>query len=292
MFERLTMPAHIKQALNKAVSEKKISHAYLFYGGDEQTVEKAAREFAAACICTNAQAPCGQCVHCQKAAQEAHADIISLRSGETSIKISHIRQMQYETSLMPYEAEKKVYIVHQADTMQKPAQNSLLKLLEEPNDYAIIILLAQTKNNFYPTVLSRCQVYDFGAGAVDEEIRQLAVSFFEAVLQGDIQDSLAAASQLARADLLQAAACIVMFLRDALLYQAQAGSTDALLVNGAHTALIAKLAQRYESDRLQQALDFVLDMRLTTSTNSQLFMQAMYCLLHTDRRKHAKGSRD
>ncbi len=78
---------------------------------------------------------------------------------------------------MPYEAEKKVYIVYQADSMQKPAQNSLLKLLEEPNEYAIIILLAQSKSGFYPTVLSRCQVYDFGPAAMDVHTRQLTVSF-------------------------------------------------------------------------------------------------------------------
>lgn len=279
MFEELKIAEPIKYALSKAVSEKKISHAYLFYGGDEQTVEKVAWAFAAGCVCTSEQPPCGVCAHCRKAAQKAHADIIVLRSDEASIKISHIRQMQYEISLMPYEAEKKVYIVYQADSMQKPAQNSLLKLLEEPNEYAIIILLAQSKSGFYPTVLSRCQVYDFGPAATDVHTRQLTVSFFESILQGDMKDSLAKGATLAGEDLDQVTKCIVSFLRDALLYQKQQGNVSALLINSENEKLIHKIARCYGGEQIQKTLDFIFDNRLSTSTNSQLFMQAVYCLL-------------
>jgi len=279
MFEQLHMPQHIKDALSKAIADKKISHAYLFHGGDEQTIEKAAREFAAACICTGKNAPCGVCSHCQKAFEQSHADIIALRSAEGSIKINHIRQMQYEISLMPYEADKKIYIVYKAETMQKPAQNSLLKLLEEPNDYAIIILLAQSKNNFYPTVLSRCQIYDFGAGAMDESTIELTVSFLESMLQNNMQDHLAKASDLAALEPAKAAECMAAFLRDVLLYQLQEGQNKTLLVNGQYERLIGALAQKYQGAQIQRTLDFIFDRRLTASTNSQLFMQAIYCLL-------------
>ncbi len=126
-----------------------------FYGGTNKPLKRSHGHLQAGQASVRASNRLAVFVHiAEKVAQKAHADIIVLRSDEASIKISHIRQMQYEISLMPYEAEKKVYIVYQADSMQKPAQNSLLKLLEEPNEYAIIILLAQSKER----ILSNCLI--------------------------------------------------------------------------------------------------------------------------------------
>ena len=100
--------------------------------------------------------PCGQCLSCIQAASGTNPDIITLeREKETSIGVGDIRKMRADIMIRPYRAAHKVYIIPDAEKMTPAAQNALLKTLEEPPSYAVLLLLADGTTNFLPTVMSR-----------------------------------------------------------------------------------------------------------------------------------------
>ncbi|MCK8817091.1 DNA polymerase III subunit delta' [Natroniella sulfidigena] len=148
--------------LKKQLKGDRLSHAYLFLG--EQGVGKdiAAFEFAKAINCQEESADaCEQCISCRKADNQNHPDIIEIKPDGKWIKIDQIRALQREILYKPYESRWKIYIIYQAEQLNLEAANSLLKILEEPPQYAIIILTINNAENILPTILSRCQLIRF-----------------------------------------------------------------------------------------------------------------------------------
>lgn len=151
--------------LQNAMQTGSVSHAYIFSGAKGSGRRTLARTFAQALQCEHPQKtehglePCGNCHSCRQAESGNHPDIITVtheRPG--SIGIDDIRSMRSDVQILPYESERKIYIVPDAEKMTVQAQNALLKTIEEPPDYAVIILLADGTAAFLPTVLSRCIV--------------------------------------------------------------------------------------------------------------------------------------
>lgn len=101
--------------------------------------------------------PCGQCISCIQAESGSNPDIITLNpEKESSIGVGDIRKMRADVQVKPYRAAHKVYIIPDAERMTPAAQNALLKTLEEPPSYAVLLLLADGTSNFLPTIMSRC----------------------------------------------------------------------------------------------------------------------------------------
>ena len=142
-------------------------HAVIVTALDESAQYRAARELAAAMLCERAEtAPCGTCRHCRKVLAGVHPDVVTLeRQADTKgkkrreIYVDQIRALAADVIVRPNEAERKVYIVREADTMNIAAQNAFLKLLEEPPPYAAFLLCAGSEEHFLPTVRSRCSVW-------------------------------------------------------------------------------------------------------------------------------------
>jgi DNA polymerase-3 subunit delta' len=277
MFENLHMPQNISAALNSAVKENKLSHAYFFYGKDEQLITQAANEFAKACVCKNSFVPCNVCSSCKKAQHGTHPDIISLFPEGASIKINQIKQLKYNINLLPFESEKKVYIINHADTMQKPAQNSLLKTLEEPNKYAIIILLANSKNAFYPTILSRCQIFYFGDLKANEHIKEIVYTTFIYMLQNNFEQIMENSLLLAEEQLTDVFMVIVSILRDSIVYKLSKNTDN--IVNKDNIDLIKKVSGNYELAKLKKTVDYIYDIRTNASTNNKLMIESIFCFL-------------
>ena len=148
----------LKNALNK----DRLSHAYIFTGKQGVGKGRTAFEFAKAANCVNqVDDACDECLSCRKANNSNHPDIKEVKVDGSSIKIDQIRELQQEIMYKPYESKKKVYIIHQAEDMTLSAANSLLKTLEEPPSYAIIILLTNNLNQLLATTISRCQLVRF-----------------------------------------------------------------------------------------------------------------------------------
>lgn len=139
------------------VASGKISHAWLLTGRTEQTLEQAV-QLAQALLCHHLGAdgqPCGECASCKKLAAGNHPDLQLVLPRGASVKIEQTRAMQYMANLEAYEGGRRVVIIHQAHTMPPAAANSLLKILEEPQEGLFFILTAPLGDSLLETILSR-----------------------------------------------------------------------------------------------------------------------------------------
>lgn len=146
--------------LQEEIESERINHAYLLLGKDGVGKRSLAFQFARALLCEEADNDsCDQCINCQKIDHYNHPDVkyIEIAEGANKLKIDQIREIQKEISYKPYETDYKIYIIDDAEEMTPQAANSLLKTLEEPPSYAVIILLVEEINRLLPTVISRCQ---------------------------------------------------------------------------------------------------------------------------------------
>jgi len=144
---------------------EKISHAYIFLGGENEITQEALKLAQKANCEERELAPCGFCNSCRKIQNNVHPDVAHIYPEGASIKIEQVRQLIIDSAEKPIEGAKKVFIIHQAHTMTPQAQNALLKTLEDPIAESIIILLSNNLKQLISTVISRCQVRDFSQEA-------------------------------------------------------------------------------------------------------------------------------
>jgi DNA polymerase-3 subunit delta' len=167
---------------------KSISHAVIVWGGSEADRNADAYTLARAAVCSApVNRPCMTCPHCLKSARGTHPDIIIVdrREDKQNILVDQIRAVREDAVVMPNEANKKAYIIHQAGLMNTQAQNAFLKLLEEPPESSGFILVAEDPVSLLPTVRSRCVEIQ----SRRQEARQAdskLVSAFEEALTGGV----------------------------------------------------------------------------------------------------------
>ncbi len=140
----------------------RIPHAVLIEGGSEQLRQEAVRYLASYAVCSCDKRPCGICKNCVKAKNLAHSDIyIPKLSGKTNIiSIDAIRDLIKDASIIPNEADTKVFILEEVDKrMSDVVQNAFLKILEEPPLKSLFILTADNAKSMLSTILSRVQVF-------------------------------------------------------------------------------------------------------------------------------------
>lgn len=142
----------------KYFSNNRLSHAYILSGSANSQKDKLAHEMAAAVVCSGSSKPCGVCSGCRKAMENIHPDIsiLTREKDKSEIYVAQIRTLKADAVVMPNEAEKKVYIINEAETMNPSAQNALLKLLEEPPVHCCFILVTENSGSLLQTVRSRC----------------------------------------------------------------------------------------------------------------------------------------
>ena len=149
----------IKEHLQNAIRLGKISHAYILDGEEGMGKRMLASAFAKALQCEKGGGlPCGRCRSCLQAESGNHPDIIYVTHEKpASVGVNDIRAGLCDDILIrPYAGPWKIYIVDEAEKMTVQAQNALLKTIEEPPAYGIILLLSTNSELFLPTVLSRC----------------------------------------------------------------------------------------------------------------------------------------
>jgi len=149
----------IKEHLSKAVTGQKVSHAYMIQGEQNAGKMTLARAFAANLLCENRTDgdACEECLPCKKVADGNHPDVLYVTHEKNDITVDDIRsQINGTVDIRPYESTYKIYIIDDAERMNIQAQNALLKTLEEPPAYVVILLLATNQDRFLPTILSRC----------------------------------------------------------------------------------------------------------------------------------------
>lgn len=160
-FQDIIGQQQIKEHLHNALSTGKVSHAYIINGEKASGKEFIARIFAQTLQCEQGGIePCNECRSCKQAATNNQPDIIRVTHEKPgTISVDDIRsQVNNDIAIKPYSSKYKVYIINEAEKMTVQAQNALLKTLEEPPAYAVIILLVSNINALLQTILSRCVV--------------------------------------------------------------------------------------------------------------------------------------
>jgi len=160
-FEDIIGQEQIKEHLQNALSTKKVSHAYIINGEKFAGKEFIAKVFAMALQCeAGGVSPCQECHACKQALSDNQPDIIKVTHEKpNTISVDDIRaQINNDVAIKPYSSPYKIYIMNEAEKMTVQAQNAILKTLEEPPEYAVILLLTTNVNSLLPTILSRCVV--------------------------------------------------------------------------------------------------------------------------------------
>lgn len=161
-FADIVEQEQIKEHLENAINRNKVSHAYIINGERNAGKEFIAKTFAMALQCEDRQGyePCQECRSCSQAKSGNHPDIIFITHEKPgTIGVDDIReQINNDVIIKPYSGPKKIYIINEGEKMTVQAQNALLKTLEEPPEYAVILILTTNMETLLPTILSRCVV--------------------------------------------------------------------------------------------------------------------------------------
>lgn len=143
--------------LARAVADDRVAHAYLISGAAHIGKHTLARALALALNCSAQARPCGRCRACTLINASKHPDVQFIAPDGRSLKIDQVRVLEHDLALRPVEARYRVAVLDQFETATLEAQNALLKTLEEPPDYAVLILVAADPELLLPTIVSRCQ---------------------------------------------------------------------------------------------------------------------------------------
>lgn len=150
---------HLIEHLQSAITMGKVSHAYILDGEKGAGKKFLAEIFAKTLQCEKqGTEPCGECTSCRQADGYNHPDIIRITHEKpNTISVDEIRhQLCTDIMIKPYKGPYKIYLVDEAEKLNVQAQNALLKTIEEPPAYAVILLLTTNAQSFLPTILSRC----------------------------------------------------------------------------------------------------------------------------------------
>lgn len=172
MFNNIIGNEEKKKVLKNIIDSNNISHSYIFSGIAGIGKFLFAKEFAKAILCLSPnKKPCNQCRACESFENSNNPDIIIIDEQEESIKTDQIKELTSNVLEKPIQGNKKIYIINNSENMTKEAQNSLLKTLEEPPEYVIIILITNNENLLLNTIKSRCIKINFSKLS-DNEIKQ------------------------------------------------------------------------------------------------------------------------
>ena len=158
-FEDIIGYDNVKEQLKEAIASNKISHAYIFNGPKGSGKKMLAKAFAMMLQCENkGEDACLTCHSCKQALSDNHPDIKWVKHIKpTSIGVEDVRDsLVGDVMIKPYNGKYKIYIIEEANLMTVQAQNAILKTIEEPPEYVVVILLTRNADEMLPTILSRC----------------------------------------------------------------------------------------------------------------------------------------
>jgi len=177
-FAEVIGQEHVVQTLTNAISSGMISHAYLFSGPRGSGKTTLARLLAKAANCQNRKKgeaePCNQCPSCLEIMAGRSLDLLEIDAASHR-GIDEIRELRDGIKFVPTKSKYKVFILDEAHQLSKDAANALLKTLEEPPSHAIFILATTEIHKMIPTVISRCQRFDFRRLTLPEIIKRLEI---------------------------------------------------------------------------------------------------------------------
>jgi DNA polymerase-3 subunit gamma/tau len=169
-FEDVVGQEHITRTLQNAIASGRIAHAFLFIGSRGIGKTTTARILAKALNCLSVEAPtchpCNQCDNCRSIAEGNNLDVIEI-DGAANSHVDDVREIREHVGLVPSRSRYKVYIIDEVHQLSPGAFSALLKTIEEPPPHVIFILATTEAHKVPPTIVSRCQRFDFRRVGVD-----------------------------------------------------------------------------------------------------------------------------
>lgn len=186
-FQDVVGQEHVTQTLKNALQNDHLAHAFLFCGPRGVGKTTCARILAKVLNCQNVTddfEPCGTCSSCQSFNENASFNITELDAASNN-SVEHIRALIEQVRFQPQQGEYKVFIIDEVHMLSQQAFNAFLKTLEEPPPYAVFILATTEKHKIIPTILSRCQIFDFKRIQVPRMVEHLQGICEEENIQAD-----------------------------------------------------------------------------------------------------------
>ncbi len=182
----------IKSVVEGFIAGKKIPHAILIESENEDTGKQLALHIASAAVCDGKNPPCGVCRDCHLASVGSHPDITAVAAldGKKFLSVDQIRELRADAFVKAHSASHRVFIIEDAERMNEQAQNALLKVLEEPPQNVIFILLTPSKTVLLDTIISRCVLLSITTAGVDSAHCDRANKFIDLLLSGSEYDML------------------------------------------------------------------------------------------------------
>ena len=174
-FDEVRGQDHIVTTLKNQIEMNRIGHAYLFCGTRGTGKTSIAKIFAKAVNCEHPVngSPCNECAMCRAVNEQRSMNVIEIDAASNN-GVDNIREIREEVAYSPSEGKYKVYIIDEVHMLSASAFNAFLKTLEEPPRHAIFILATTEKHKILPTILSRCQIYDFNRISVEDTVNHLS----------------------------------------------------------------------------------------------------------------------
>ena len=186
-FRSVVGQQSLTHTLKTAIASGRLAHAYLFCGPRGVGKTTCARIFAKTINCEHPTAEgeaCNECASCRAFNEQSSFNIIELDAASNN-GVDAIRDLTEQVRIPPQSGRYKVYIIDEVHMLSQAAFNAFLKTLEEPPEYAIFILATTEKQKVLPTILSRCQIYDFARITVPDIVQQLQYICEEENIQAD-----------------------------------------------------------------------------------------------------------
>lgn len=171
-FEAVAGQETIVQTIKSALAANRLSHAYLFCGPRGTGKTTIARLIAKAVNCVGEDKPCGVCDSCVAIQEGTHADVIEIDAASNN-GVDDVRELIEKVKYAPIMSQHKVYIIDEVHMMSQSAFNALLKTLEDPPEHVLFILATTEVHKILPTIISRCQRFDFSKVYRDELIARM-----------------------------------------------------------------------------------------------------------------------
>ena len=186
-FRSVVGQSSLTHTLKNAIASGRLAHAYLFCGPRGVGKTTCARIFAKTINCTNPTAEgeaCNECESCRAFNEQRSYNITELDAASNN-SVDNIRDLTYQVRIPPQTGRYRVFIIDEVHMLSAAAFNAFLKTLEEPPEYAIFILATTEKQKVIPTILSRCQIYDFTRITVPDIVQQLQYICAEEGIQAE-----------------------------------------------------------------------------------------------------------
>lgn len=257
-----------RAVLNTIEKNGTIPHAIILESDDDAQSANAAKLLSMYAVCNAEERPCGECVHCRKAANDSHPDItyVPLIDKSKFYKIDQIRELIKDTVIIPNEADAKVYIFNKADTrLDIVQQNALLKVIEEPPQNVYFIFICENSRRLLITIRSRCTLLRLtGSREADVEITEKACKIIRGILSPTEYNLLKALNALTdKSESDEILSCVSLVLRDGLVCSVGGNAKT-------NAELGRQLSLKFTKDKLIKMIELTESQKKLISQNANI----------------------